>query len=442
MKPAFLASLCCPYCRSDLEIGAALATTPDTLRTGTLRCDCYEYPVVDGIPVLRQLSGISDAKDPAVELLKQGQVASARSHLFAVGSMVPPARNGAVVSTVRDLLRQGRAALRAKQSDPAVERQDGGLWQALENLRPGGFANYLYLRYANPSFIAAVAAMSALESVEEEAGERSRWLLDLGCGTGHSTAMLAAMYPSLPIVAADPDFVNLHILQRFFAPEAEAICVDAELPLPFRDDTFAATFCLDTFHYIRSKWALAHEMRRVTARDGLILVPHLHNRSVDNPSPGVPLHGAQYRRLFDNESVLLDESAVLQNFMTRGAFELLPGDVSQSASAFTLAVASAGAQKAYGARRRLRRAACGRSLMVNPIYTARQHGDKTSLEMHWPDARLEAECEAVTEYLPFTIDVDTSLLEQARLGRWSEDVASLVDRCILLPLPRGYLPRA
>ena len=84
----------------------------------------------------------------------------------------------------------------------------------------------------------------------------------------------------------DIDFVNLTIARRFLAPEIPAICLDAELPLPFVSNTFDGLYCLDGLHYVRSKMALLSEVDRVVSdEDGAWLFAHMHNAAAKTSTP-------------------------------------------------------------------------------------------------------------------------------------------------------------
>ena len=326
----FIASLSCPFCRSRIVPRLARPNAGDRIEHGTVTCSCYEYPIVDGILVLRQLSGPADTVDQAIVRLHEGDVDGARAHLAATASMVPSTAVTSSDTTPR--LRHPLAMVRrlvgrrgaGDGKHREIETNGRPLRAALDHARPGAFADYLFQRYANPSFAASIPMMSLIELAEApQADRRESVVLDLACGIGHSTAMIRTLFPALTLVAADPDFVNLQLLRRHFVADAVCVCLDAEAPLPFADDQLDAVFCLDAFHYIRGKWALGRELDRVVRDQGVWIRPHLHNAAVPNISPGIPLRPADYLRMLDfTDPVLLDESSVLEQFMTDHVLDL------------------------------------------------------------------------------------------------------------------------
>lgn len=447
----FLASLSCPYCRSGFEVVVRSPPAPHPIEHGTVRCACYEYPIADGILVVRQTSSPSDAVDEAAMAIRTGDVERARTALVERASMagralrahygvVPQARRHA--ARVRDWL----VAATRRSADGHESDALSPVHADLRRFRPSGFADYLFQRYANPSFIAAVPMMGLLENAREGQGRSAPAVLDLGCGTGHSTAMMRTLFPRIHYVAADPDFVNLLLLHRHFDREATCVCLDAEVPLPFSDSQFDAVFCLDAFHYIRSKWALVRELDRVIDSGGLWIFPHLHNADVVNPSPGQPLSATDYARIFGVlDVVLLDEAAVLQEFLS--------GHVLDASDAPRIdEVASAAAFSMFGSRPRAhsRRYEIGRRLVdadrallgVNPIYEVTCLPKAVELRMSWPNPSLEAECAAIRAFLPERLDLDpdawariTALTTEPR----DEDLmARLIESFVLVPLPPGY----
>ena len=454
MDTTWLERLTCPYCRSALEIRQRSPLCGESIDHGIVGCACYEYPIVDGILVLRQMSGLSDTDDRAVRHLRAGDIVGARDHLLRTGSMVSDAERArsrvgtirAVPAAARTLV--GRLTGNSVQRRPPLHEGDGSFRAELGRLRPGGFASYLFQRYANPSFVASVPLMSLLSSVAAPRVDGARpVVLDLGCGVGHSTAMMQSLFPMMTYVAAEPDFVNLHLLRRYFVPDAVCVCIDAELPLPFDAGSVDAVFCLDVFHYIRSKWALLRELDRVVSDDGVWMFPHLHNAEAVNPSPGIPLDAVNYLRVFASiEAVMFDEASVLDEFMSDQTFRTTNAPSVarlREAAVFSLVGSRHGnLEPRYDLAGRIDDTAAAASIGVNPIYRMSSHGGTAHLDMDWPDGQLEFESCAIRSYLPDHLEVDAQLIadldsavvQPARRGT----VEELLRRFVLVHLPPGY----
>src|SRR5215210_6482328 len=90
----------------------------------------------------------------------------------------------------------------------------------------------------------------------------------------------------------------LGVAKTSVAPHCDAVCCDANAPLPFARATFSLVVLSDAFPYIWHKRLLADEMMRLAAPDGVVVMPHLHSALGENFSAGMTLTPAAYRDLF------------------------------------------------------------------------------------------------------------------------------------------------
>jgi hypothetical protein len=205
-------------------------------------------------------------------------------------------------------------------------------------------------------------------------------------------------------------------------------------------------FCLDTFHYIRSKWALAGELRRVVDRDGIWLFAHLHNRLAWNPSPGIPLDEEGYRRVLDFPwARLLSERALLRSLMERGGRVDPVAEVSDSAvpPAFSLVAGRtsdcAGLSNTFF---RLQAPDLLPQLRPNPIYRATHVDGDVIFGLDWPNPELRHECEALEQYLPAAFTLPSGTWGRMESGALTvadlDTLVPLIERLAVLPLPRAY----
>jgi SAM-dependent methyltransferase len=445
----FIQELHCPYCGSGLAIERVVQARGDHIEHGILRCGCYHYPIIDGILILKQQSGPADTHDVRVAYLRAGQIENARHHAMYVDAPLAsrPARwRGLLESGVAGAIAAARTLLRL-QSTPASNR-DAALTHApfassLETLRPGLYAQYLYQRYANNSFLASVPPLLLLGDLVP--GQR---VLELACGIGHSAFLMQALFPHLSLVATDHDFVNLAIAKRYFATDAQLVCIDAEAPLPFLEGSFAAVFCLDGFHYLRSKVALVKELNRITQTEALWLFPHLHNARAENFNPGIPLEPEQYAHCFaDVPHRLFRESALLSDFHHEGALRLDHAPIAEDlAQAPNLTLIGTRRPDFWRVRTDLavRLASRPRQLIVNPIYRVEADAAVTRLTLSWPSLRLQDECREVEDYLPRSCNIDSALLQRLRgdelAGTDLQAVQDLTRRFVLVNLPLAAYP--
>lgn len=445
-----LADLRCPCCRAALRPVVELNVSSDGLTDAIVRCDCYDYPVVRGIAVLRQMSPVFSTQNGAVERLRAGDAEGALSWLLDNGSAPgvsrPSARKTAVAAAPVSLTSKLRSLLQGNPApeSPAAERQEEDFEAALRSHRPSGYADYLFQRFANPSFLGAIPSLGVLGAACSE-GPRRR-VLDVLCGAGHSSATIMALAPDVQVIMADVDFVNLFLGRSFLAPGAFAICIDAELPLPLVDDSVDGVFCLDGLHYVRSKVALLDEVNRVVSAHGHWLFAHMHNANAENTNPGTPLTPSGYAERFSfGEARLLPESSLLQQFGETGALDLTQqpaDDLLSSSNALTLFGGRdadlwrrhAGLDGLVSARPGL--------LGLNPLYKPERVSDGVIVRAQWPSAALEQECTASGALLPESVHLSQRALdaiETARAGGpLSDEVRKLIRAFVLVPLPACY----
>ncbi len=420
----FLSHLNCPYCGFKLEIDSEGARA-DRIVYGLLRCACYEYPVVDGIPILRQMEGL----ERVVRLI------GGREFRWAL------LRTLDLFRTPWASQNQWRRLLHHWACSRVISGDDWTFDEAVHRLRrPAVFADYLVHRYANPSFLAAIGPLLLLKHTAGGNVHGDARILDLACGAGHASFLIGLLFPEFSVISADVDFVNLYLARRYMAPGGLQVCIDAQVPSPFPDDYYQAVYCQDAFHYIGSKKAAVRELKRVLRTDALWIFPHLHNRLSRNLVPGVPLSPEGYLKCFDLAGGrLFVESDLLQGLVREGSV-----DFSATASVARLNGAPAltflrGGPELWSECRDFPSRFCERKdhLQVNPIYRRVSHGQ--SIELFWPNATLRAECAAAEAFLPQRCDLTAGQWEQFQRGDGAPEwLAEMVARFVLVPLPRSY----
>lgn len=92
--------------------------------------------------------------------------------------------------------------------------------------------------------------------------------LDVGCGTGALTAVLARRFGESEVAAVDPSASFVDATAARF-PQADVRRARSE-DLPFADDVFAATLAQLVVHFMTDAPAAAREMVRVTRPGGVV----------------------------------------------------------------------------------------------------------------------------------------------------------------------------
>jgi uncharacterized protein YbaR (Trm112 family) len=387
MRDTLLTLLSCPFCGTKLSLvdGPATVRAGAEIEAGVLGCDCCAFPIVAGIPVLIA----DDVTRDAMHALEAGR---SRDALFAL------------------------LGLEGKRAGRFESQLAGGAntsyQKALALLSPDAEGAYFLYRFSDPTFLAAEALVRAVgQHRSATRGPR----LDLCGGSGHLTRALARLTlpdaTTSPTVVADLYFWKLWLATRFTAPDCAAVCCDANVPLPFRPDLFSLVVLADAFPYIWHKRLCADDMIRVTAAEGIILMPHLHSAHGDNVSAGDTLPPAAYRALFaPHQPRLFSDRALFDLLLDERAIDLSldrsPDALGKEATFTLVASRRADLFRRYDLPDAVD---VGGKLIVNPLYKVERRNGRSVLTLAFPTPEYEAEFVACRRYLPDTVTVDADL---------------------------------
>ncbi len=443
---SWLEYLHCPYCGSDLHLAQVIGRSNEYVFDAIVQCDCYRYPLLHGILVLRQEGLVRTGDfDAAVQHLQRGHAQQALSTAVHAEPDAPWGRSLRRLGRLGvPLTRRWAEKRKAARLCATLLAEKGGVVDVVHRLRHFAFADYLTQRYTNPSFVAALPLLMLCKNLLHW-GEKHR-VLDLGCGAGHSSFLLQALFPELQVVAVDLDFTNLYMARRYMMSKGVCLCLDAQVPLPFNDDFFQAVFCLDAFHYMNSKQAVVSELDRCVEDHGLWLFPHLHNALQVNPTPGVPLRPSGYQELFKiREGRMYSEATILNDFMRGQMLDLSKTshqvDLRQ---AHALSFVGGDRPGLWGVHEDLGEILLqGQSpLAINPIYKTKVRDGAVELHMQWPNGLLAGECAEAEEYLVKDCAVDLQALREALAGELNPSNKSTVKQMLealeLVRLPPSY----
>jgi SAM-dependent methyltransferase len=100
--------------------------------------------------------------------------------------------------------------------------------------------------------------------------DRSRPILDAGCGTGGFLARLATRYPDRPLLGLDAD---QQACRRAAAKSARPVCAGSVNALPFPDGFFSAIFSADVLcHRNVDEQGALRQFRRCLAESGWLIL--------------------------------------------------------------------------------------------------------------------------------------------------------------------------
>ncbi len=421
----FLSNLHCPYCGFSFGLESCEG---EDVEFGVLRCDCYAYPVVEGIPVLRQVDGLERVVQ-SIANAQRVQAVLRTLELFRV--------QWALRSDFHRLLYRW-------DCNRLVGNSTAPFALAARRLRkPAAFADYLIHRYANPSFLAAVGPLMVLENLRL-GGARPSVVFDLACGAGHASFLMRLLYPGLHVVSADNDFVNLYLARRYMSPKGVHLCIDAEVPSPFADGFFDAVYCQDAFHYFQSKREVVRELKRILTPEAIWVFPHLHNRLRDNLVAGIPLSPEGYLGcLDDSQGRLFVERELLQGVVFEGRVDLSGSASTERLNDSPTVTYVRGDRAIWRTYDGFPQTFCCRkaSLRFNPVYRVIRAGEGCRLELRWPNPVMARECSEAELFLSKECTLsaaDLLELRQATDPSNSPLLNDLVANFVLVPLPENY----
>jgi hypothetical protein len=252
--------------------------------------------------------------------------------------------------------------------------------------------------------------------------------------------VLTRLRPDRTVVLADMFFWKLWLARMFTAPDATAVCCDANHPLPFAAVTFPSVVLSDAFPYIWHKRLLAQEMVRQAGPSGTIVMPHLHSSLGWNYSAGMTLTPRSYAALFSALPPRLFPDEVLFEQVVAGTGLDLsrpqPPEALGSANSFTLiASGEPGLFRPYPASALV---PVSGQLVVNPLYRVSSDGASTVLALAFPTPQYEEEFGECRRYLPDTLTLDGDLSAPMESVPAGLDVDGLRRQRVLIDVPRRY----
>lgn len=440
-----LPRMACPGCGQPFGFLPARAPGLGRGEFGTLTCQCSEFPVVDGIPILLkdrvrmfEVSGTADperlTRSELVTLVKTGRCEEA-----LVRCLAPPTRPkwarivGWRVSSSnlaeRILRWQGLRNMRTvlMGRDRATVRSLLGFFFNGETLGPD-FGDYLRLRFSQPRYLAAMSLVASLEPAEQP-------VLDIACGIGHLAHYLTRRSEPTPVIGVDFNFHHVWIARHFMAPGGHFACVDAGDGLPFRSGSMSATVVSDAYHYLPNRPALLREVDRVAPGRCRILT-RVGNRAV-MPNEGAELLlGGYLAELGDADIRVFSERALVSAYLARRNPMAGPFESDQAlGGAKWLSFVSRGspgkpapAQWPHGVGR----------LAINPVYDLEERNEGVRLTFRFPRPWYAFENHQSLEYHPTRFVLEPGYAQALRAGELGPIEAAWLDQFIVVGLPERF----
>ena len=294
MLHSLLPLLRCPYCGGAMHLKREVESDSERVRYGLLACRCFEFPIVNGIPLLSLAKGYGGAEEElqpyvplqvaAINHLRRNDVAGLRAW---IAEHMPLAA----------ALMEGRFGNYLEFSAAMSAQLDGAIGRYLDHYkdlgmhrRPGWrglarkvYQGYLGMRNATRSYSLPSAERAQLDSyfvsrffaprvnalaLELEQLPLEGRLLSLCCGQGVFENLLLNLGRRPTLVSIDGQFLNLLSTQQFIHPQGVYFCHDVQFPLPFVDGAFDGVFSSTCLPEIPAQRTFACEAIRVTANTG------------------------------------------------------------------------------------------------------------------------------------------------------------------------------
>jgi uncharacterized protein YbaR (Trm112 family) len=406
----------CPFCGARPELAESVfhRRTGDEIHDGVLQCRCCWFPIVAGIPVMH----LENPAPAALAHTQAGHPALARRSMFNLDGE------------------------RAERFDEIVASDTATYADVVEALGPGYERGYFLYRFSDPSYVVAHAVIRAVAGSVLRGGGRS---IDICGGSGHLTRALMDL-SSPPAVLADLYFAKVWLGRHFTAPGCEAVCCQADAPMPFRRGTFKYAMCADAFMFIWTKRRLVREMLRLIddqsgrLAPGAVVINHTHNQLQWSESLGQALPPGGYRDLFETvEPRVFSEAALFADFVKGGPLDLARRDSTEALEAdpalTIVATRNLDLFKPYPLEQA---SGAPGELRLNPLYVVDHQGDRIRLRLQFPSSEYEDEFGACREYLPEVVDIERAAFAALAQGRLPQELADLARRRVILELPARY----
>jgi SAM-dependent methyltransferase/uncharacterized protein YbaR (Trm112 family) len=334
MDPVDLDALQCPDCRVGFAFTPARQPSGELPgEHGLLTCQCFTYPLLDGIPIITKghvgmfptnpfTGGKIDSAGLDVtdltRLVSEGRATEALLRCLAYTprlrvldglpgwrfwhrGMIPALGRRWIERRVTRLLRGDR---RAHSAEDWFEHFFGSHAPSDASLLP-----YYRNRFALPRTLAALSILRMLPS-------SSKPVLDLACGLGPFGHYLTRRRYPAKVIGVDFNFYLVWGQKHFIAPRGMFVCADANNRLPFRDNAFSSVLCSDAFIYFREKAGLLLELNRCAPEEPIILT-RVGNKTAF-PSEAQALDAPGYMDLFRaGQPRVFSEYALVRHYLAR-----------------------------------------------------------------------------------------------------------------------------
>lgn len=455
MKKELLKLMRCPCCGTDFEIEKICSENEKGIVNGLIRCECDEFPIIESILILKR----GYTKEPIIKSIKKMEsteefVALLFGNYFDnvitedickfASFLESKGMYGQILGKILLIIVKHRT----EKSYKKYSSKNLSFYDTLGN-NPWGV--YLKHRFSLESFWSIYPFIPLLK-------KNKKRILDMCCGMGHVSFVISKYINPSELICVDASFSNLYLAKKYFAPDAEFICLDGNYPLPFKDGIFSSGLMMDAFHYIDARASLANELERVLHPEGLLLFLHVHNSLVHNLGAGKPLPPSVWINLFNDLNVkALPEKKVVEDFIFKDKLDLLKEyseNEINSSNAINIIVSKNKSLFDIYEKIGSDFLKNKRNLIINPLYEIRNERKKIVLERaSIRSASMKelfiCDCPLSEKYLPKTCIIDNEEVMKAlkerrvNVNMISEEnlryIEELMMKFVIINAPQKYV---
>ncbi|WP_186827153.1 methyltransferase domain-containing protein [Shimia ponticola] len=290
----------CPACGTGFAV-KPVETDADALKWGLLGCDCFDYPVIDGVALLSLSKGYGGAEErfqpyqallsAGVHYLERRDVGGlkrwVRRHIPVLANLIDRSDSQSYYDFIKAHMRDIELAFARTLSEDGRYGLIGWTPSTAKGLPlPAALANFpntyvatllfgMFHRFLRkPEDYWYVSRWMDGRLSQTKAGlsgwpMRNRSVLSLACGHGIAEALFLHLDPATEILSMDGQIMNVWITKSFVNPAGDYAVYDLTAPLPFEDGAFDVAFCSTSFQEIPQHALFSREKIRVTKAEGL-----------------------------------------------------------------------------------------------------------------------------------------------------------------------------
>jgi len=118
-------------------------------------------------------------------------------------------------------------------------------------------------------------------------GDKSKIVLDIGCGSGHGSNVLAGKFKK--VQGVDLAEEGIAYAKKYWKKQNITFKIGSGTAIPFKDNTFDIVVSFEVFEHIKEWKTFLKEIRRVTKKDGKIYLS-TPNKDIYNPWSKTPIN--------------------------------------------------------------------------------------------------------------------------------------------------------